>query len=233
MVYGTFYRAPLFTCEGFAVTYEAPLLTDLQVDALTELVNIGVSRAAASLRQMVGRQVVLSVPSIEVTSRRTAAALMTERELGPLVTVSQTFTGGFSGRAMLIFPEANSLALARAVTGDGFAPEELQDFEEEALRETGNVVLTNCLATMANMLREPLEMSIPAVAREQANSLFEDEVGSTTGAVLFLYINFLVSDRDIRGYIALLMDLPSLEALRSVVSDFILRVLGQPHSIRA
>jgi chemotaxis protein CheC len=215
------------------VTYETPLLTDLQVDALTELVNIGVSRAAASLRQMVGRQVVLSVPSIEVTSRRTAAALMTERELGPLVTVSQTFTGGFSGRAMLIFPEANSLALARAVTGDDLAPEELQDFEDEALRETGNVVLSNCLATMANMLRYPLEMSIPAVAREEASGLFGDDLGSTGGAVLFLYINFAVSDHDIRGYIALLMDLPSLAALRSVVSDFIVRVLEQPKSIRA
>ena len=215
------------------MTNEAPLLTDLQVDALTELVNIGVRRAAASLRQMVGRQVVLSVPSIEVTSRRTAAALMRERELGPLVTVSQTFTGGFSGRAMLIFPEANSMALARAVTGDDLAPEELKDFEDEALKETGNVVLSNCLATMANMLRYPVEMSIPSVAREEASTLFEDGLASTTGAVLFLYINFSVSDRDIRGYIALLMDLPSLDALRSVVSDFITRVLEHPQSTRA
>ena len=41
-------------------------LSELERDALTELVNIGVSRAAASLRSMVGRQVLLSVPSIEI-----------------------------------------------------------------------------------------------------------------------------------------------------------------------
>ena len=40
------------------------LLNELQLDALTELVNIGVSRAASSLREMVGSQVLLSVPNV-------------------------------------------------------------------------------------------------------------------------------------------------------------------------
>ena len=87
------------------MTDEFAFLSDLEVDALTELVNIGVSRAAASLRQMVGRQVVLSVPSIEVTSRQTAAALMAEREVGPLLAVSQDFEGAFRRPApCCIFP---------------------------------------------------------------------------------------------------------------------------------
>ena len=41
-------------------------LTELERDALAELANIGVSRAAANLRKMVGKQVLLSVPSVEV-----------------------------------------------------------------------------------------------------------------------------------------------------------------------
>lgn len=45
-----------------------PHLTELERDALAELANIGVSRAAASLRKMVGQQVLLSVPSVEVVS---------------------------------------------------------------------------------------------------------------------------------------------------------------------
>jgi chemotaxis protein CheC len=46
------------------------------------------------------------------------------------------------------------------------------------------------------------------------------------GVVLFLYINFSINDRDIRGYIAMLMDLPSLQALRGLIADFIERVVG-------
>ncbi len=206
---------------------EPIFLSELETDALTELVNIGVSRAAASLRQMVGRPVTLSVPALEVTGRQTAAALMAEREEGPLVAVSQDFAGAFGGRALLIFPKANSLALAKAVAGDDVDASVLADFEEEALKETGNVVLTNCLATMANMLRQPLNMSLPQVLRDDGPRLFGRADGPAGGVVLFLYINFAISDRDIRGYIALLMDVPSLDALRSVIADFILRVVGE------
>ncbi len=202
-------------------------LEELERDALTELVNIGVSRAAAGLRNMVGRQVTLSVPSVEVVSRAAATALISERETGPLIAVRQEFKGAFNGQALLIFPEQNSLELVRSVTGGELHGQDLLDMEEEALAETGNIVLNSCLATMANMLQRPLEMSLPTVLRGAGACFFqiEGEAG-LQAVVLFLYINFSISDRDIRGYIAMLMDLPSLEALRSLIADFIERVLG-------
>lgn len=201
-------------------------LTELEHDALTELVNIGVSRAAASLRGMVGRQVFLSVPSVEVVSRVAASALIRERETGPLVAVRQDFTGAFNGQALLIFPEQNSLELVRSVTGDELSATEVVDIEQEALAETGNVVLNSCLATMANMLQRPLEMSLPEVIRGESAQFFELGDGNAEGVVLFLYINFAISDRDIRGYIAMLMDLPSLGALKGLIGEFIDRVMS-------
>lgn len=201
-------------------------LSELEHDALTELVNIGVSRAAGSLRAMVGRQVLLSVPSVEVVSRAAATALIRERETGPLVAVRQEFRGAFNGQALLIFPERNSLELVRSVTGDELSEEDMAEMEQEALAETGNVVLNSCLATMANMLQRPLEMSLPEVIRGEGARLFELGDGGADGVVLFLYINFAISDRDIRGYIAMLMDLPSLAALQGLVGEFIKRVMG-------
>jgi chemotaxis protein CheC len=202
-------------------------LDALERDALTELVNIGVSRAAASLRKMVGEQILLSVPSVEVVSLQAAAALIGERTSDRLVAVRQDFTGAFSGRALLIFPQADSLELVRAVAGDTMAEDELSAMEDEALSETGNVVLNGCLATMANMLKRPLTMSLPEVLHGGGGDLFAgDRSHAGQGVVLFLYINFAVRDRDIRGYIAMLMDLPSLTALKLLIADFIARVLG-------
>lgn len=205
---------------------QALSLSEIEHDALTELVNIGVSRAAASLRNMVGEQVLLSVPSVEVVSRAAAATLIRERESGDLVAVRQDFDGAFSGRALLIFPQDNSLALVRAVTGDAMSAEEVEALEPEALAETGNVVLNGCLATMANMLQRPLTMSLPEVLRGDGQLFFRlSERESEQGVVLFLYINFSISGRDIRGYIAMLMDLPSLEALKVLIGEFIARVM--------
>jgi chemotaxis protein CheC len=230
---------------GLAVA-PAISLDELERDALTELVNIGVSRAAASLRKMVGRQVLLSVPSAEVVTRRTAANLIGQREAEPLVAVRQDFSGAFSGRALLIFPEGRSLELVRAVVGEAMGEAEMRGLEDEALAETGNVILNGCLATMANMLRQSLTMALPEVLRGDGRMLFElgeapaaaaesEAAGEATGdaegagedgLVLFLYINFAVLDRDIHGYIAMLMDLPSLAALKLLVGDFIARVMG-------
>ncbi|MGX7703397.1 chemotaxis protein CheX [Methylobacterium sp. Gmos1] len=201
-------------------------LTELQQDAFTELVNIGISRAAASLRQMIGTQVLLSVPSVEIVSRQAAARLIGQREAAPLVVVHQDFEGAFAGRALLIFPQENGRELVRAVAGEELSPEEVAALEDEALAETGNIILNGCLATMANMLQRTLTMSLPGIARGDGPRIFGTETGGADSLVLFLYIDFSVSERDIRGYLAMLMDLPSLENLRGLVDEFIARALG-------
>ena len=202
-------------------------LTELERDALTEIVNIGVSRAASNLRKMIGGEVLLSVPSIDIVSQRRAARLIGEREIGELIAVRQGFEGPFCGHALLIFPEHNSLELVRAVTGGGLNAAEVVDMEHEALAETGNVILNSCLATMANMLKRSLTMTIPEVVRGSGAAFFavEDDAPAE-GLVLFLYIDFAVRKHDIRGYIAIIMDLPSLATLKDLLGEFIARIVG-------
>jgi chemotaxis protein CheC len=202
-------------------------LAELERDALTELVNIGVSRAASSLRKMIGEEVILSVPSIEIMAPQNAARLIGERETDELVAIQQQFEGAFSGRALLIFPQATSLDLVRAIIGGDVPPDEIAEMEQEALAETGNVILNGCLATMANMLKRSLEISLPEVIRGDGARLFSlTQERPEDGLVLFLYINFSVRNKDIRGYIAMLMDLPSLAALKELIASFIDHVIG-------
>lgn len=209
------------------MTETAIALDELELDALTELVNIGVSRAAASLRKMVNREVILSVPAVEIITRKSAAALIGQRESESLIAVQQQFEGPFSGRALLIFPESNGMSLVRAIVGDEINEAELAELEDEALAETGNVILNGCLGSMANMLQHTLKMSLPHVRRGDSDELFST-LGAAGGEsfVLFLYINFSVRERNIRGYIAMIMDLPSLEKLKQLIADFIDRVMA-------
>jgi chemotaxis protein CheC len=207
------------------MTSDYVLLTELERDALTELVNIGVSRAALGLRKMVGEEVLLSVPSVEVVTHKSAITLIGERESDDLVAVRQDFAGPFSGRALLIFPRAKSLDLVRAVAGEDMKQKELEEFEQEALSEIGNVILTCCLSMMANMLKQSFTMSLPEVLRGNGPKLFEITSPSEDSLVVFLYINFSVHNRDIRGYIAMLMDVPSLASVKLLVGEFIAGVM--------
>lgn len=214
---------------------QTPSLSDLEHDALTELVNIGVSRAATSLREMVGEQVHLSVPSVQLVTRTRAIEILGEREANRLVAVHQVFEGELTGRALLIFPETKSLELVRAVTGGELPLEDIIELEQEALAETGNIILNGCLATIANLLQRSLKMSLPEILRGEGRDLFNLEPPPEAGdVVMFLYINFAVRERDIRGYIAMLMDMPSQAALKALLKEFIERTTGEspalPHA---
>ena len=200
------------------------LLNELQLDALTELVNLGVSRAASSLREMVGAQVHLSVPTVSLETRARAIAILSEREASNLVAVHQVFEGDIAGRALLIFPETKSLELVRAVTGGDLSLEDIIELEQEALAETGNILLNGCLGTIANMLRRSLRMSLPEIIRGKGSEFFNLEPPPEAGdVVMFLYINFTVRQRNISGYIVMLMDIPSLAVLKSLLGEFIER----------
>ncbi len=203
-------------------------LSELQLDALTELVNLGVSKAAGSLRQMVGRQILLSVPSVSLVERRGAIAILKRAEPSRLVAVHQVFEGDITGRVLLIFPEVKSLELVRAITSSDLPLEDVIDLEQEALAETGNIILNGCLSTIANELQRTLKISLPEILHGDSEELFTLPPPPEAGdAVLFVYINFAISDRDLQGYIALFMDLPSIEALLVLLDEYILRATGR------
>src|SRR5262245_24575181 len=99
-------------------------LSELELDALTELVNLGVSRAAMGLREMAQEEVVLSVPNVSIVTREQAIANLAERDARRLVAVHQNFEGDIRGRALLIFPETQSMELVRAVVNGDLSLED-------------------------------------------------------------------------------------------------------------
>jgi chemotaxis protein CheC len=164
------------------------------------------------------------VPSVEILSNEAAAQSVDRPDNPKLVAVRQDFNGAFSGRALLIFPEKNSLELVRAVVGRQLALDDIVDLEDEALAETGNIILNSWVATIANLLKRALKMSLPVVVRGDSKRMFE---GPTSSLVLFLHITFEIRQREIRGYVALLMDVPSLDELRLLISQFVDSVTRQ------
>ena len=202
-------------------------LSELELDALTELVNLGVSRAAANLALMVHEEVVLSVPKVALLSRQEAIRTLKERESRNLVAVHQVFDGDIAGRALLIFPEEQSLELVRSVVGSELSLEDIIELEQEALAETGNVILNSCLATIANSLESSLKISLPEVIRGESSRFFALEPPPVAGTtIMFIYINFALKKRDIDGYLAMMMDLPSLAALQQLLRRWIERMGG-------
>jgi chemotaxis protein CheC len=163
--------------------------------------------------------VLLSVPSVDIVSKDTATQIIAKPDNPTLVAVRQDFKGAFSGRALLIFPEANSFELVRVVVGRQLSLEDIGNLEDEALAETGNIILNSWVATIANLLKSTLKMSLPMVVRGDGRQMLRSD--ESQNLVLFLHIKFEISKKEIRGYVALLMDIPSIDELRLLMADFI------------
>jgi chemotaxis protein CheC len=97
----------------------------------------------------------------------------------------------------LIFPEASSLELVRVVVGRQLSLEDIVNLEDEVLAETGNIILNSWVATIANLLKSGLKMSLPTVARGDSRQMFKSD--DDQNLVLFLHIKFEISTKEIRG----------------------------------
>lgn len=68
-------------------------------------------------------------------------------------------------------------------------------------------------------------MSLPVVIRGDSQHMFET---AASGLVLFLHIKFEICQKEIGGYVALLMDIPSLDQSRSLIAEFVASVTATP-----
>lgn len=204
-------------------------LTELENDTISELINIGVGRAASSLSEMVDQPVELTVPRIAFVERFSDTDFA--RSPTEVVSaVSQTFDGPFAGEAMLVFPEERSLELVRSLLKVDVPLDALTDLEQEALMEVGNIILNACLGSISNVLGEPINCSMPSFRKRESRTLLD---GAETSAgqgnmpiLMILHVQFMLRQNDIDGYVLFVMDLDSIQMLRELVRRFLANSLG-------
>jgi chemotaxis protein CheC len=195
-------------------------LSELHLDALTEVFNVGAGRAAASLSEIVGDEVKLSVPSIEVKKSSDADVIaLNSARFGA---VSQQFSGPFDAQAVLLFTEDHALEIVRDMMGSQMSIEELAEFEQEAMCELGNIILNACLSAMADMLSISLNSSLPTYRVATTEEIFKGICNSTEQAyILVLHIDLTIEKRHSEGHLIFLLSSMSLRNLIVQIDRFL------------
>ncbi|MCG6117689.1 MAG: chemotaxis protein CheX [Aquimonas sp.] len=193
-------------------------LSALQLDALGELFNISVGRAASALSDLTGEAVSMSVPLVHLLSPPKLVELIDPDRSRRLTSVSQVFSGSFSGRALLMFPGDASLEVVRMMLGTQVPLEQLTEMEQDAMCEIGNIILNTCFSTIADMLGERFDCGLPRFEIAATEELLE---ASESGHVLFVQIQLGLEQRDIEGFVAFILRGSSLAHLRSALGRFL------------
>lgn len=198
------------------------LLTELHLDALSEVFNVGAGRAAASLSDIVGEEVRLSVPSVEIRKSSEIDVTVMGSQSERFGAVHQTFSGTFEAEAILLFTEEHALEIVRDMMGSQISIEDLAEFEQEAMCELGNIILNACLSAMADMLNIPLNCSLPDYSVATTEEIFRrvsDDIDQPY--VLLLHIDLAIERRHSEGHLIFLLSSTSLEDLVIQIERFL------------
>ena len=89
---------------------------ELDKDALTELFNIGLHRAASSLSDLTGQRIVVDLPRLWICPIEETHARLIDLLDGDLATVHQIFKGTVTGDAVLVLDYNSATRLAALMT---------------------------------------------------------------------------------------------------------------------
>jgi chemotaxis protein CheC len=145
--------------------------TPYQIDALTELINIGVGRAAGTLNQILEAHVHLQVPFVKIFPSSQIEKALSNIATTPLSLVRLIFKGSFSGTALLAFPSDSASHLVDILTGEESDISDLDSIRVGALTEVGNIVLNGVMGSLSNVLQEHLIYSIPVYIEDSIETL--------------------------------------------------------------
>ena len=192
-------------------------ISDAQYDALREIINIGVGRAANTLNLMSGKHIVLTIPEIKLMSLLQLNEELTTKEDENLSSVNLDFKGNFAGSARLIFPTESASKLVATFTSEDDSDDDFDSIRAGTLSEIGNVVLNSLIGTISNMLDIHLSYSPPNYEESKISWMLNQESRDYERYNLFARTRFTIEALQITGDFLIFFEVGSLDELLKMV----------------
>lgn len=184
-----------------------------KLDALAELLNIGMGRAAASLSELVGKRVELSIPQVSVCRGAECQELL--RSLGPEpeTVISQAFQGTLQGSTSLCFSKASSVSLAEVLSGSSHGAAELDAELSGILLEVGNIMINGVMGALSNAISAVLNYSMPELQTTHRPGKGGPLDFSMDKDVLVGDVRFQIMQHDIQGSMIIVFTIGTLDSM--------------------
>jgi chemotaxis protein CheC len=160
-----------------------PRYTELELSAVQEIANIGTGNAATALGMLVGRQIDIGVPSVELVPLGEAA-----ERIGPLEeTVAAVLTpvrGDAPASLLLALPMASAQVLCGLLGTDADS-----ELGHSCLQEIGNILTGSYTTALVGMTGLALEPEPPLLAIDMLGAVVDTVLAMSAAdadTVLFL-----------------------------------------------
>src|SRR3989344_8291223 len=174
-------------------------ISTLQKDALQEVMNVGTAHAVNALSQMIGKKIMISVPSVDIIPLNEVTEKIAHSKNIEEVIVGLYFKilGELSGNALLIFPKASAQRLLWMLLKEEQPPlspiPHNHPIEQSALMEVGNIIINSYLNALTAITDFTLFPSIPHYAEDMLGAVLDYlliEISKTSDTALFMETKF-------------------------------------------
>lgn len=197
-------------------------LTDVQRDALVEMINVGFGRAGAALSKLTGYRVVLEVPNVGIYPITGLSAALSEFMHDEIATVHQIFSGPVGGDALLILDQRGASSLKQLLTDEPALPLRADGSAREVLAEIGNILINACLGTLANVLDVHVTFSVPQLTLDTLTALLDSLIIGREGLryALVVHAGFRLRESEVKGYMIIVLSVASLDRLLRAIEEW-------------
>jgi chemotaxis protein CheC len=190
-------------------------LTERQIDALSELINIAFARTGAALSELTGHRVLLNPPEVAVYQTTELHQALARFIPGDVASIHQVFAGPLEGDALLLLNYAGAVQLTDLLTDEPTPSNHLDESAREVLTEVGNILLNACLGMFGNLLNVHVTFSVPRLHLETLAELIDSNVTAKAEMhyALVIYTAFQIRDSSVTGFLVIVLSVASLDRL--------------------
>ncbi|WP_346890152.1 chemotaxis protein CheC [Clostridium sp. UBA1056] len=173
--------------------------TELQIDALREIGNIGLGNAATAMSQILGKGIHISVPKVNFISLEDVFERIDEETV--VYAVVARVLGEAPGNILFVFDTYTMMKITKRLVGkqDG---EDLNEIGYSALGEIGNIIFATYMSAIGQVTNLKLFPSVPAVTKDMLTAILSTtfiESGQFNDYVLDIETGFSQENEDLRG----------------------------------
>lgn len=199
------------------------ILDEHQRDILSELINVGIGRGAASLNEMLNSHISLSVPTIDVIH---AGSPEMKKLLGYYArqsSVGMSFSGGFTGNSLLTFSPESAKVLVSSLLDTDTTEDDMDSLQASALVEVGNIVINSVLGSLSNGLGVHLCYTVPVYEECALSDVLPRVQGDNMQLVILAKTIFKSQSLAISGEIFIFLELSSLYEFLELINHSLAR----------
>jgi chemotaxis protein CheC len=147
------------------------MYTDLEIDALKEIGNIGAGNAATALSMLLSKKITIKVPQIRIIPFDDVSKSVG----GPeqlVIGIFMRINGDIDGNILMVIPEQDAYALTEILLSAKRERDwDFSDMEKSALTELGNIVGSSYIVALSELTKLSLKISVPSLAFDMAGAI--------------------------------------------------------------